>query len=457
MSLQTTERQLPMFEMRFADHLNPDHELLRAARLIDWDSLHESLLKYYSLLGRSGKPIRLMVGLHILKHRYNCSDERAVEELHENAYWQCFCGYETFQTGVLLEPTSLVKFRNRLGAEGMKEIEAVLLGTWGQMGLVRTKKVAADTTAQPKNIVYPTEVDLLHRIREKIVQKVKRVRHEVTLQKPFRPFTRVSKRIVLGVKKFYRRDLEKRAKATQMLRRVVTQVVHQANRVVHSLYVRKRKDLARPLHQLVSLGHRIVEQTGEVLRGQKPKRRLYSLHESEVAAIRKGKSHPDCEFGSVVSLAINEDGLILGHQEYQRNVADLKTLDPLLQIVQANTGVMPQEISADRGFSRSVRKEERWCRRLGVKRLAIPRRGKQPHPDRRASWFRRAMRRRVALEPVIGHLKHDHRMNRCRYKGRLGDTINVVWASLAWNTKKIVFLSWLKEEKRGHRALALGS
>jgi IS5 family transposase len=237
----------------------------------------------------------------------------------------------------------------------------------------------------------------------------------------------------------------------------VTQVVHQANRVVHSLYVRKRKDLARPLHQLVSLGHRIVEQTGEVLRGQKPKRRLYSLHESEVAAIRKGKSHPDCEFGSVVSLAINEDGLILGHQEYQRNVADLKTLDPLLQIVQANTGVMPQEISADRGFSRSVRKEERWCRRLGVKRLAIPRRGKQPHPDRRASWFRRAMRRRVALEPVIGHLKHDHRMNRCRYKGRLGDTINVVWASLAWNTKKIVFLSWLKEEKRGHRALALGS
>jgi transposase, IS5 family len=457
MSLQITERQLPMFEMRFADHLNPDHELLRAAGLIDWDSLHQSLLKYYSLLGRSGKPIRLMVGLHILKHRYNCSDERAVEELHENAYWQCFCGYETFQTGVLLEPTSLVKFRNRLGAKGMKEIEAVLLGTWGQMGLVRTKKVAADTTTQPKNIAYPTDVDLLHRIREKIVQKVKRVRQEVTLQKPFRPFTRVSKRMVLGIKKFYRRDLEKRAKATQMLRKVVTQVIHQANRVVHTLYVRKRKDLARPLHQLVSLGHRIVEQTGDVLRGQKPKRRLYSLHESEVAAIRKGKSHPDCEFGSVVSLAINEDGLILGHQEYQRNVADLKTLNPLLQAVQANTGVMPQEISADRGFSRSLRKEERWCRRLGVKRLAIPRRGKQPHPDRRASWFRRAMRRRVAIEPVIGHLKHDHRMNRCRYKGGLGDTINVVWASLAWNTKKIVFLSWLKGEKRSQRALALGS
>jgi IS5 family transposase len=446
-----------MFELRFADRLNPDHELLRAAALIDWDSLQEVLSKYYSPLGRSGKPIRLMVGLHILKHRFNCSDERAVEELHENAYWQCFCGFETFQTGVLLEPTSLVKFRNRLGSEGMKQIETVLLRTWGQMGLVKTKKIAADTTAQPKNIAYPTDVDLLHRVREKIVQKIKRVREEVTLRKPFRPFSRVSKGVVLGIKKFYRRDPEKRAKATQKLRNIVTQVIYQANRVVHSLYVRKRKDLARPLNQLTSLGLKIVEQTGEVLQGRKPNRRLYSLHEPDVAAIRKGKSHPDCEFGSVVSLAINEDGLILGHQEYQGNVADVKTLDPLLQVVQGNTGVIPPEISADRGFSRALAQEERWSRRLGIKRLAIPRKGKQRHPHRRASWFRRAMRRRVAIEPVIGHLKQDHRMNRCRYKGWVGDTINVVWASLAWNTKKLVSLSWLKEEKRAQKALLMAA
>ncbi len=442
-----------MFELRFADRLNPNHELLRAAALIDWDSLQEALSKYYSPLGRSGKPIRLMVGLHILKHRYNCSDERAVEELHENAYWQCFCGLETFQTGVLLEPTSLVKFRNRLGSEGMKQIEAVLMRTWGQMGLVKTKKIAADTTAQPKNIAYPTDVDLLHRIGEKIVQQVRRVREEVTLRKPFRPFSRVSKQVVLGIKKFYRRDPAKRAKATQKLRTIVTRVIHQANRVVHTLYVRKRKDLARPLNQLTSLGLKIVEQTGEVLQGQKPSRRLYSLHEPEVAAIRKGKSHPDCEFGSVVSLALNEEGLILGHQEYQTNVADVKTLAPLLAAVQANTGVIPQEISADRGFSRPWVKEQRWCRRLGIRRLAVPRKGKHPHPDRRASWFRKAIRRRVAIEPVIGHLKQDHRMNRCWYKGRVGDTANVVWASLAWNTKKLVFLSWLKEEKRGPQTL----
>ena len=65
-----------MFETLFTDVLNPDHELLRAARLIDWDRLQETLSVYYSSIGRHGKSIRLMVGIHILKHRYNCSDER---------------------------------------------------------------------------------------------------------------------------------------------------------------------------------------------------------------------------------------------------------------------------------------------------------------------------------------------------------------------------------------------
>jgi len=63
---------------------------LCAAKSIDWDKLHEALSSYYSPAGRSGKPLRLMVGIHILKHRHNASDETAVDMLHENAYWQAF-------------------------------------------------------------------------------------------------------------------------------------------------------------------------------------------------------------------------------------------------------------------------------------------------------------------------------------------------------------------------------
>jgi IS5 family transposase len=437
-----------MFETLFSDILNPEHELFRAAGLIDWDGLHDALCAYYSPLGRQGKPIRLMVGIHILKHRYDCSDERAVEMLHENAYWQCFCGFETFQKGELLEASSLVKFRNRIGTEGMKQIESLLLKAWSDMGLVKTKRVAVDTTAQPKNIAYPTDADLLHRIREKIVKQIKRVRGEVTLRKPFRTYSRTGKKLLLGIKKFYRRNPEGRKEAIKELKEMTRHVVEQAAGVANSLYSRGFKEAGRELNRLVSLGKRIVNQTKQVLSGESPQNRIYALHEPDVAVIKKGKSHPDCEFGAIVALAKNDDGLILSHGEYQHNIADVKTLGQVIAGIKKNTGQPPREITGDRGFSQSPRKQENCRRRWGVKRMAIPRKGKTPHPDSRESWFRKALKQRIKIEPVIGHLKCDHRMNRCRYKGTAGDTVNVIWATLAWNTKKVVRLHRQREEKQ---------
>ena len=191
-----------------------------------------------------------------------------------------------------------------------------------------------------------------------------------------------------------------------------------------------------------------VRQTGEVLARQKPSRRLHSLHEQRVAVIRKGKSHPECEFGCVVALAKNEDGLIMAHQEYPHNVAEVKTLGPILKGVRESTGEVPSEVTRDRGFSQSLQKEERFRRKWGLKRMAIPRKGKTPHLHSKACWFQRARRPRVKMEPVIGHLKNDHRMNRCRYQWVVGDTANVVWATLAWNVKKITHLHRLKEAKQ---------
>ena len=442
-----------MFETLFSDVLNPEHELLRAARLIDWDGLHDALCAYYSPLGRQGKPIRLMVGIHILKHRYDCSDERAVEMLHENAYWQCFCGFNTFQGGQILEASSLVKFRNRIGTEGMKQIEALLLKAWSDMGLVKTRRVSVDTTAQPKNIAYPTDADLLHRIREKIVKQIKRVREEVTLRKPFRTYSRVGKKHLLRIKKLYRKNPEGRKQAIRELKEMTRHVVGQAGRVANSLCSRGFAKAGRELNRLVSLGRKIVEQTTEVLAGTSPRHRIYSLHEPRVGIIKKGKSHPDCEFGAIVALSKNDDGLILSHMEYQHSVADVKTLGPVVTGIKKTLGRSPGDVTGDRGFDQSLKKQENCRRRWGVKRIAIPRKGKTPHPSSTESWFRAALKKRAAIEPVIGHLKSDHRMDRCRYKGADGDTVNVVWATVSWNTKKIVHLHRKKEERRNQREI----
>ena len=437
-----------MYETLFSDFLNPDHELLRAAGIIDRDGLHEALSGYYGPLGRQGKSIRLMVGIHILKHRYSCSDERAAEMLRENAYRQCFCGFNSFRGGQIPEASSLVKFRNRTGTEGMKRIEAVLLKAWPGMGLVKTRRVAVDATAQPKNIAYPADADLLRRIRERIVGRTKRVCEEATLRKPFRTFSRTGKNILLGIKELYRKNPEARKEAIEALREMTNHAVEQAAGVANSLYSRGFKEAGKKLNRLVSLGKRVIDRTKQVLSGESPGNRIYSLHEPDVAVIKKGKSYPDCEFGSIVALSENDDGLILSHAEYQHNVADVKTPGRVITGIRRNTGKPPRDVAADRGFDQSLKKQENCRRRWGVQRVAIPKKGKTPHPRSKESWFRKALKQRVKIEPVIGHLRCDHRMNRCRYEGAAGDTVNVVLATLARNTKKIARLHGQKEEKQ---------
>lgn len=160
-----------------------------------------------------------------------------------------------------------------------------------------------------------------------------------------------------------------------------------------------------------------------------------------------------CEFGAIVALAKNDDGLILSHAEYQHNVADVKTLGQVVGGIKQNVGQPPQEVTGDRGFDQSFKKREHCRRRWGVQRLAIPKKGKTPHPDSEKHWFRSALKQRVKIEPIIGHLKSDYRMNRCQYKGAAGDTVNVVWATLAWNTKKVVYLHQQKKENQALREM----
>jgi len=122
-----------------------------------------------------------MVAIHILKHRYNTSDDTAVNMLHENAHWQSFCRYESFQKGKILDSTTLVEFMNRIGTEGMKRIEEALFAALGNMDLAKTKQVIVDTTSQPMDTAYPTDVNLLYRAKKEIVKVVEMVREEVAL------------------------------------------------------------------------------------------------------------------------------------------------------------------------------------------------------------------------------------------------------------------------------------
>jgi len=175
----------------------------------------------------------------------------------------------------------------------------------------------------------------------------------------------------------------------------------------------------------------MYEQVLSQKRGTKNK--IYSLHEPETACIAKGKAHKAYEFGSKVTIVRgSKTGVILGALSVTGNPHDSKLLSPVLQqcnrILDAIGGVMPQVAITDRGY-RGTKVAE------GVE-INIPTPGKKNQSKYQKQKTRKRFRARAGIEPVIGHIKHDHRMIRNYLKGVLGDIVNAISASMGFNLKK---------------------
>lgn len=158
--------QRDLFQSHFDQILNPDHALVVLADKIDWQRFDESLADCYCPdNGAPAKDVRLLVGLHYLKHAFNESDESVVARWIENPYWQYFCGFTTLQHELPLHPTSLVKWRNRVGAETLIALLQETISLAMREKLVSTRElehVTVDTTVQEKNITHPTDSKLYY-------------------------------------------------------------------------------------------------------------------------------------------------------------------------------------------------------------------------------------------------------------------------------------------------------
>ncbi|EHP85238.1 transposase IS4 family protein, partial [Geobacter metallireducens RCH3] len=170
--------QEDLFRSRLDQILNRRHPLFRLANTIDWTVFDKEFGSHYvAKIGRPGLPIRLLVGLHYLKHAYNVSDETVVAQFIENGYWQYFCGFEHFQHQFPLDPTTLVKWRKRIGPKGMEKLLQVTIETAKGKEYVTEKdleRVNVDTTVQEKAIAFPTDARLYHKARRILVRLAKR-------------------------------------------------------------------------------------------------------------------------------------------------------------------------------------------------------------------------------------------------------------------------------------------
>ena len=261
---------------RLTDLVNPEHPLCKLAGEIDWSVFEQELGALYAEgEGAPAKPIGLLVALHYLKYAYNHSDESVVDHLLENAYWQYFCGFEYFLYHRPLHPTTLVKWRGRVGSERMQTLLKETVAAAQRTRLLTTAdldRVNVDTTVQEKAIAFPTDARLLNKMRQKLVEAAQA--RGVRLRQSY---VRVGKKAFVQQNRYRHAQQHKRArKRVRKLRTYLGRVARDIGRKV-----------AAPdaeLAHLLALAERLYNQR----RASKDK--LYSLHAPEVYCIAKGKA-----------------------------------------------------------------------------------------------------------------------------------------------------------------------
>ena len=414
----TSAGQFELFQANFNQILNLDHELCKLANAITWDRFSTELADCYSEdMGRPGIAIRLMVGLHYLKHAFNESDESVVARWVENPYWQYFCGFEYLQHECPIHPTSMVKWRQRVGDERLEMLLAETIAValdYKQVTSQQLRKITVDTTVQEKAIAFPTDARLYTKMLLRLIN--------------------LSKRRDVVLRQTYIR------KAPGILR--------QQGRYGHARQFKRAKRCTKQLHTLLGRVVRDIRRKAEVidddletflgradqLLGQRrdSKNKLYSIDAPEVECISKGKAHKRYEFGCKVSVATTNMGdWVVGVQALHGNPYDGHTLAGAVMQSERVTGKQVKEVFVDQGYTGHNYTGEGEVHITG-------RRGRK----KATSTLRKRKKRRAAIEPKIGHLKSDHRMGRNFLKGASGDRMNALLAGIGANIRKLLAAFW---------------
>ena len=417
--------QRDLFKARLDQIINLDHELVRLGRVIDWRFLETSLGTVYTDdPGQPPLPTRLMAGLAILKHTYDLSDEQLCARWVENPYFQYLCGEEFFQHTLPLDRSSLTRWRQRMGEDKaqalLQESLAVAVKTEA-MKIAELREVVVDTTVQEKATTFPTDAKLLDRARVRLVRLSKK--HGLRLRQSY---ARLGKLALIKHQRYAHAKQFKRA--NRQLRRLKVQL----GRVSRDI---ERKIAGRP--DLNAAFRPELFRAGRVL-AQQPRqrgRKIYSLHAPEVECIGKGKAHKPYEFGVKVSIATplrrcKGGQFVLHAKALPGNPYDGHTLATVIPDIERTTGAALARIIADAGY-RGHNAPAPYDMRVytsGQKRRMTP-------------TIRRQMKRRSAVEPVIGHLKSEHRMGRNHLAHAAGDAINAVLAAAGYNFRRL--LAWL--------------
>ena len=308
------------------------------------------------------------------------------------------------------------RWRTRPGQSGAESLLKAMIQAGHKLQATKPSDfswVNVDTTVQTKAIRYPTDARLYDRARERLVKAARREGLQVK-----QSFSRIGKRLVMKQSRCAHARQMKRAKAVQ--RRLKTDL----GRVIREI----QRQNPTPNGHTASL-----RKIAKRIHPQKPhdSGKVYSMHKPNEERIAKGKACKKYGFGNNVSLAVtSKDNWIVGTISLEGNPHDGHTLGKQLKQERDLLGEgRAREVFVHRGY--------RGHKHEGEEAVYVDRERRGSIP--KSLW--RSIKRRAAIEPTIGHMKSEHRLERNRLKGTLGTAVNALLSAAAMNFGKL--LKWV--------------
>ncbi len=397
------------------EFIDLQHPLVLLADRIDWLSFEPHWNRRFSDAGGpKATSSRMAAGLLILKHTEALSDEALIRSWVCNPYYQYFCGVTHFKHQPPVYPSTMSRWRQNLGEEGLEYLLDTILRSAVQMKALDVASMAhvcIDSTVMEKAITWPTDSKLLLKIMQKMIALMQQEGLSIR-----QSYARTAPRMAEKIGRYAH------ARQFKRMRRLLSMLATRVGRVA--------RELERQLSKLEELkqleAQKLLDQAKQILKqnnNPKAKNKLYSLHEPNVDCISKGKAHKRYEFGVKVGIVnTQKEGFVVGIRSYPGNPYDGHTLDDMLQQTETITGVKVKTAAVDLGY-RGKHKTE----------------AKIIHRGRKLSKReKKRLRRRSMIEAMIGHMKNDGLLDRCHLKGKQGDAVHALLCGIGHNVPQLL-------------------